>query len=96
MADQEVRERVVKGLECCTAEGYDCIRSGCPYHDDYPARCRYDLMCNALALLKEQEPVIPKRFEVSWFCGNCKTKLVFTRSNKAAYCWRCGKAVKWE
>lgn len=102
MADQEVREKVVMGLECrldINGSKYKhCLT--CDYRHDIDHcqwACQTDgILEDALALLKEQEPVIPKRFGVSWFCGNCKTKLVFTRSNKAAYCWRCGKAVKWE
>lgn len=89
-------EKVIKGLACrleCGCMNEDHCNPECPYLGD-PRAC-YGLDEDALALMKEQEPVIPKRFGVSWFCGNCKTKLVFTRSNKAAYCWRCGKAVKW-
>lgn len=92
MSEQEKLEKVIKGLECCVGFG-GCDK--CPYGPDARA-CMEPMHKEAIALLKEQEPVIPKRFGVSWFCGNCKTKLVFTRSNKAAYCWRCGKAVKWE
>jgi len=47
-----------------------------------------------LELLKKQQPVEPKRYGVSWFCGNCKAKLDFTTTKKATYCYQCGKAVK--
>jgi len=90
MNEQEKRDKVVGDLTWAINEKdvYDAL-----YADDLEGVI--DTMKDAVSLLKEQEPVIPKQFGVSWFCGRCKTKLVFTSSNKAAYCWRCGKAVKW-
>ena len=51
---------------------------------------------DAIALLKEQEPVEPKRKDIShnnidWFCGKCG-HCVRRLDN---YCSRCGRKVKW-
>ena len=76
------------GEENCSDCAYECSKASWMKIQDGLAK---DIM----ELLKKQQPVEPKRYGASWFCGNCKMKLVFTSSNKAAYCWRCGKAVKW-
>ena len=52
---------------------------------------------DALALLREQEPVKPKFDSLDgnvgrWRCGNCQASLGAVRP---PYCWHCGKAVKW-
>lgn len=50
------REKVKKGLECCT-KGDACI-SDCPYFKEVPmtdGKCITALQADALALLKEQE-----------------------------------------
>ena len=57
MTEQERREKVIKGLECCGAYDYKC--NVCPYQDDGGAEdgcCSDELKTNALALLKAQEP----------------------------------------
>ena len=56
MTEQERREKVIKGLECCGAYDYKC--NVCPYQDDGGAEdgcCSDELKTNALALLKAQE-----------------------------------------
>ncbi len=47
----------------------------------------------AIALLKEQEAIKPKRSNIShdWVCGKCG---VFV-SQLDNYCPRCGREVKW-
>lgn len=54
MAD---REKVIKGLACCTEPGHDC-NANCPYIDAEHAwmTCCDILMTDAFALLKAQEP----------------------------------------
>ena len=55
----------------------------------------------AISLLKEQEPVEPKKIPVDPLsydfyyaqCGNCGKFLPFI---KQKYCHECGRAVKWE
>lgn len=58
MTEQEKREKVIRGLECCIA--YDYLCNDCPYADDGGAEdgCYSDeLKTDALALLKAQEPI---------------------------------------
>ena len=98
MADLD-REKVIKGLE----EAYKVI-------EDYvPGRYRgYSRLacCDALALLREQEPVEPSEMDVSpirmeYYCGACRC-LVGAESAirndvgfRHAYCPECGKKVLW-
>ena len=67
------REKVIKGLECCTAElgtnqHQDDFCAVCPYKDKDPESwyCfhKIDLMRDALALLKAQEPRVMTLEEV--------------------------------
>ena len=92
------REKVIKGLEVCISldEGENCPKEF-PYYRD--VCCGYSqVMRDALALLKEQEPVKPERecsgSGVTWWnvCGNCRTAI----NPNDKYCHECGKAVSWE
>lgn len=99
MAD---REKVIKGLTHCTAWSglHECqpkVGDDCPYEDE--ADCQLSLMRDALALLKEYEPVKPITesalvdvFKV-YSCGNCQTVFHLWRQK---YCAICGRAVKWD
>jgi hypothetical protein len=56
-------------------------------------------MRDALALLKEQEPIKPKskvrhgeNGQIQHWCGNCMAML----HGKPKYCSNCGRQVKWE
>lgn len=97
------REKVINGLDCCL----DVIRSRqfssgcgfCPYVDT--ERCKVKMVEDAIALLKEQEPIKPQitghgEFETEgscWYeCGDCGTPI----DPDDKYCRKCGKAVKWE
>lgn len=68
------REKVIKGLECCTT-GTGCI-SDCPYFKEFPmtdGRCIIALQADALALLKEQETEIRQlRLALDIAKGTCK------------------------
>jgi hypothetical protein len=101
------REKVIKGLEMCTADipiemHRDDMCQKCPYHNEKYAYCfeKNKLMQDALALLKEQEPVEPIRQieQTEWairdhcLCGHCRKHLIF----KWMFCPYCGRAVKWD
>ena len=103
MAD---REKVMKALETCLSGDPD-LCDECPY---FTGRidCSHKMETDALALLREQEPVKPeirenyfRIRENRWFvcgkCGNGLTKVL--PDGKPAintkYCNLCGKAVKW-
>lgn len=51
----------------------------------------YPLLCDTIALLKEQEPVKPIRLENWWKCPYCSGNIVANMN----YCPRCGRAVNW-
>lgn len=103
------RKKVIEGLELCTAEippdgsmhQYDfCIK--CPYHDPVFIYCfnKNALMKDALEVIKEQEPVEPKKIPHSitypgstYICGNCKIEILEPDDN---FCPYCGRAVKWD
>ena len=101
------KEKVIKGLEACTAwdglhqcqpkfYGYDC-----PYDDE--ADCKLALMKDALALLKEKEPqpVIfdrqceeePDHWVRKGFCPKCHQVVLWMVNRE--YCGFCGQKVKW-
>lgn len=53
------REKVMRGIEHCLLRSKERVHCGdCPYwYDDFESGCHvYDMMRDALALLKEQEP----------------------------------------
>lgn len=91
--DNKKREKVIKGLECCVNDLGEC--KVCPYAEDEEmgkVACGKNLYSDALALLKAQEPVEPKQYEGTSYCGNCGDPI-----NKLDnYCHECGRAVKWE
>lgn len=58
MIEQEKRKKVIRGLECCSAEDKRssfCRKYDCPYRDY--EECPMNLMRDALDLLKAQEPI---------------------------------------
>ena len=92
------REKVIKGLECAIGiRGVkDC--DNCPYDYDFNCLGCDIVMRDALALLKEQEPVEPRwtHPEVGTnllMCGGCGIAIPFGKPN---YCPWCGKEVKWD
>ena len=99
------KEKVIKGLETCipmkyeTNEEKECRHEQCPYgRENYKPMngCFWDLMSDALVLLKEQEPVPVIKREFArmffWCCGSCGVAI--TEGDK--FCRNCGKQVKWE
>lgn len=91
------REKVIKGLECCIKypnEYGDCTSNNCPY--GLHVECHKELIQDALALLKAQEPVEPIQDMVGdalfWVCGKCGHDI----RSADWYCANCGKKVKWE
>lgn len=103
------REKVIKALETCANREpgeYTCNK--CPYEarvdDD---GCEVNLALDALALLKEQEPVEPYADFCGhdvWRCGNCGAAIFYFHNDASdedekefsKFCTHCGKPVKWE
>lgn len=84
-------EKVIKGLEQYQLAGWTGIND---YYRPF--------IIDALALLKAQVPIKPKRYQEgrwfkTWRCGACGGTLVFRNGeDKPKYCIDCGRAVKWE
>lgn len=103
------REKVMKGLQCLSSpyaqdmNGRDC--ENCQYDN---ASCFLDITADALALLKEQEPVKPTVSVDTWICSKCghtleSQELIDDKENPQVlvhemydYCPQCGRAVKWD
>lgn len=100
-------ENVVKGLECClTASMGEPICPTCTYRYDEngveTGDCEINLLKDAIALLKAQEPIVPIRCSAHahgsddvWYeCGKCGEFLGVNRYSKQ-FCAKCGRPVKW-
>lgn len=88
------RKKVIKGLEHCQRIG-DC--GDCPYQEDLDPDVGCGMHADALALLREQEPVVPsKTLDGNGYlwrdCGKCGGVL----PKNAQYCPTCGRKVKWD
>ena len=86
-------EKVIRGLECCTdrdhrADCYGCYQEG----PGFGFACRESLMRDALALLREQEPVPFDEIGYQPVCGECHEPLDVTDE----YCRHCGRKVRWK
>jgi len=101
------REKAIKGLNSCAkwmVENDDDACGNCPYHHSHFSYddndCYAALYNDALALLKEQEPVKPDSFmdgRVQRFaCKKCGKHLLYAEWGRDNYCSKCGKAVKWD
>ena len=102
------KEKVIKGLECCSKGAVTpyvatCrFCADCPYgENDIP--CTRELARDALALLKEQEAkTVLYRKErsvnpgkaLSGFCPKCSHTLIYGINKH--FCGNCGQEVKWE
>lgn len=101
------REKVIKGLECCASNRMrreDCEAMDCAYLDLEEKGCIHQLIRDALALLKAQEPKPPIITENAYgwkfyHCPSCGREFygdrLHGRMNKTAFCDKCGQAVKW-
>ena len=92
-------EKVLKALEH-HKETAVCI--GCPYAEDIDTAQGYcPIYDDAIALLREQEPMIPIKVRVStlqefdgiYKCRSCG-HYILLRGQK--YCYECGRKVKWD
>ncbi len=89
------REKVIKGFECCLIYGDGCNKcTNCPYLPE--PDCIRQNKRDALALLKEQEAVKPKKAdnpdESEYCCGICGYPLWLDEF----YCAHCGRRIEWE
>ena len=86
------REKVIKWLEHCEFHlSKACL--DCPY-SKYNSRCLEAIKDDALALLREQEPVKPNPtgIEPNYNCGKCGLPI----QQGYPFCLWCGRKVKWD
>ena len=99
------REKVIKAMEC--HKNKKVCMNHCPYCDgtgDFE-ECTNKLIADALAMLKEQEPILlenqHKPYGIStnanspWIsrCPRCGKKV---EGKQTRFCKYCGQAVKWD
>jgi hypothetical protein len=104
------REKVIKAFEFCLMpsnreeiENDVCSHEDCPYYREYNGgKCISAAVSDALALLKEQEPVKPLKMAVDHvrkepvvFSYECPVCMCGLQRHWVA-CPICGQAVKWE
>lgn len=99
------KEKAIDGLREIYDEAYDRWVHR-PYIEDKLITLIRDGIPDAIALLREPEPVEPAKVQMGnrtdWFCRNCTTKVGMLFSNEDAwrfhhnFCPYCGNAVKWE
>ena len=89
------REKVIKGLE--EVDAYFHRMTEVCYRGDEATFCDLkEKVADALAMLKEQEPVKPTWSQGKAYCGKCGHRLPRKRADKEInYCGYCGQAVKW-
>ena len=93
------KKKVIKGLEICYSPPSKC--EDCPYHDLPDEQSCNDVLClDALAMLKEQEPIEPINSYGTFRCGNCGNIIgyndSYARGYQNNYCSDCGRKVKWD
>ena len=95
-------ENVIKALEICVGEDdfSVCVEEECPYiGGSKNGNCITNLERDALALLKEQEAVVPiliregrnKNYN-DYVCPRCDNEVVYEQN----YCSECGVKFMWE
>jgi len=98
------REKIIRDIERCAHHVPDACRDCSKYGGGYELRCMEHLMEDALALLREQEPVepikTPETIRAEYNCGKCTAPIgiMFHDGDwyyKADYCPRCGRKVAW-
>lgn len=92
-------EKVISGLTNCLHYKGTCL--GCSYEHDGP-NCQNDVLDDAIAMLKEQEPkqIISiadsiEGMEVG-YCPSCNRTIVNKKNDETKFCKFCGQAVKWK
>ena len=97
MAD---REKVLKGLECCS----ESISKACPMECPYRVEClmqddtshMYSVMHDALELLKDEPLPVLNVDKFNCYHGNCPVCGKRIHYKNTNYCPYCGRRVKWE
>lgn len=87
----DLRETVIKGLECCLSEA---CTTECPYKRE---NCLVNLHTDILNLLTDagslidEGPYIPKSMYHTYTCSRCGNKIILEKyAAKPNYCSHCG------
>ena len=98
------REKVIKRLEEISDYFFSVYHCSKGREEINKAKDRCDAVEDALALLKEQEPMmvlsqrecetLPNHYERKGFCPKCHQVVEWLLNR--SYCGFCGQAVKWE
>lgn len=98
------KKQVMFDIERCISHVPDACRDCSHYTGTVGFGCMENLMTDALALLKEQEPqsvifdrqceVEPGRWERKGFCPKCHQVVLWIVNRE--YCGFCGQKVKWD
>ena len=94
------KDKVLKGLECCS----ESISKACPMECPYRVEClmqddtshMYSVMHDALELLKDEPSLVLNIVKFNCYHGDCPACGKRIHYNFTKYCPRCGKRVKWE
>lgn len=92
------KEKVIKGLqierECVSRDcDRDCGKCDLVQDRDWLLSV-YD---DAIALLKEREPILPSWRQGKAYCGECGKRLPRKSADREInYCSDCGQEVKWK
>ena len=90
-------DKVIREIKLCTSGGYPCENCSHYGHGEDLVGCMDELLSDALALLKEQEPVSPVLVGRMWECGKCHAPVgIFMDDQRDQFCRTCGRSVKWE
>lgn len=93
------REKVLKGLECCSKMNGNVCRTECPYCEEcVENECvgTAHLCANALELLKDEPSLVLNIVKFNCYHGDCPACGKRIHYNFTKYCPRCGKRVKWK
>ena len=93
------REKVIKGLTDIYDEAYSRWVH-CQYTQDKMLFLIDKTMPDALALLREQEPVTMKPSYFNYVCSGCGSEIdgefIDYTGGKIKFCPYCGRKVKWD
>ena len=97
----EIREKVLEGLECCIEKGWCKGDTGCPYWRE--SEWHFDdckqMLKDIQSLLKPVKPRSKTRHpkgeypQIQHFCGSCNA-ILFRKKQK--FCIECGTPAKWD
>lgn len=92
------REKVIKRLEEISDYFFNVYHRSKDREEINKAKDRCDAVEDAIALLKEQEPMMVRLTTSTIRCPKCGKQITSRGAihREIKFCWKCGQAVKWE